>query len=56
MAALTDQPLFELKDRRLEYQEKTVLDNLSLCIYPGERVALVGGSGAGKSTLLKALR
>ena len=56
MTALTNQPLFELKDSRLEYQQKTVLDNLSLAIYPGERVALVGGSGAGKSTLLKALR
>lgn len=56
MDAPTSQPQFELKNRRLEYQKKTVLDNLSLSIYSGERIALVGGSGAGKSTLLKALR
>jgi phosphonate transport system ATP-binding protein len=56
LTALTDQPLFKLSNRRLKYQEKTVLDNLSISIYPGERIALVGGSGAGKSTLLAALR
>ena len=32
---------------------KQVLDDLSVDLYPGERIALVGGNGAGKSTALK---
>ena len=35
--------------------EKTILNDISLVIEPGQLVALVGGSGAGKSTLMKAL-
>lgn len=35
--------------------EKTILNNVSLAIEPGQLVALVGGSGAGKSTLMKTL-
>ena len=35
--------------------EKTALDNLSLTLYEGDFVTVIGGNGAGKSTMLNAI-
>jgi ABC-type multidrug transport system fused ATPase/permease subunit len=37
------------------FARKTVLRGLSLCIEPGERVAIVGSTGAGKTTVISLL-
>jgi ATP-binding cassette subfamily C protein CydD len=37
------------------YEARTVLENVSFSVSPGEHIAIIGASGAGKSTLLSLL-
>ncbi|MEJ6509320.1 MAG: ATP-binding cassette domain-containing protein [Octadecabacter sp.] len=48
-------PLLQLTDIALTFGGDPVLEDLSLVVQPGDRVALVGRNGSGKSTLLKVM-
>ncbi len=45
--------LLQVKDKK--GRERTILNEVSLVLEPGQLIAFVGGSGAGKSTLMKSL-
>ncbi len=49
------EPIFDLRNVHHQYGNVPVLVDMTLQIFPGERVALVGPSGAGKSTLIRLL-
>lgn len=46
-------PLLLLKDIRLTFGGRPLLDGAEISVSPGERLGLVGRNGSGKSTLLK---
>ncbi|MGD8496342.1 MAG: ABC transporter ATP-binding protein [Gemmatimonadales bacterium] len=46
-------PVIELRDVRLSFGGRPVLDGIDLLVHPRETVCILGGSGAGKSTILR---
>lgn len=48
-------PLLKVEKTTLAYADNIILNNVSLSIKPGDRLALLGPNGAGKSTLIKLL-
>ena len=48
-----DPPVVELRDVELHFEDKEVLQGVSLEVEPLERVVVMGQSGSGKSTILR---
>ncbi|WP_431732330.1 metal ABC transporter ATP-binding protein [Canibacter zhuwentaonis] len=55
IAEITDaQPLIAVVDASFGYSQNPVLQEITMQLYAGESVALIGSNGSGKSTLLNA--
>lgn len=52
---MTEEPLLKVSNIDVYYGALQALWNVSLAVYPGEMVAIIGSNGAGKSTLLNTI-
>jgi len=50
---MEQKPIIQLKNVTVKYGDRTILDNVTTDIMPGEIFVIVGGSGCGKSALLR---
>jgi ABC-type nitrate/sulfonate/bicarbonate transport system ATPase subunit len=52
---MRDKELIKIENLSFSYGENEILNNISLAVFKGESISIVGMSGAGKSTLLKSI-
>jgi len=52
---MTNQPIIQIKNLQKFYDNKQVLKNINLDVYPGQVIGYIGPNGAGKSTTVKIL-
>jgi D-xylose transport system ATP-binding protein len=55
MAVTASAPLVEMNNIRVSFGGVHAVDGVTVSLFPGEVVGLVGGNGAGKSTLMRSL-
>ena len=48
--------LAQLRNVSLSFPDKKVLEDVSLTVYPGDRISLVGENGAGKTSIFRMLK
>ncbi len=53
MSAASTPPVVELRDIALSFDDKKVLQDVSLSVEPQDRLVIMGQSGSGKSTVLR---
>ncbi|MEN7549964.1 ABC transporter ATP-binding protein [Rapidithrix thailandica] len=47
--------MINVEDLTIKIKEKTILENISFKVLPGQFVGIIGSNGSGKSTLIKSL-
>jgi phospholipid/cholesterol/gamma-HCH transport system ATP-binding protein len=50
---MTNSHVAELRDVTMQFEDKLILDDLSLKVQPQDRLVILGQSGSGKSTILR---
>ena len=48
--------LAQLANVSLSFPDKKVIEDVSLTVYPGDRISLVGENGAGKTSIFRMLK